>query len=149
MVPDVTKSLRGFRSRWWVEAHELELGRNNDSQREQWNKTNPDIQNPHFGATKAQEEWKDIERATDDTYRSQLVHLLSDADALRMALRNKLPKEAQMPEDNAAAASFAQALADGSAVQSGLNCCPDSIKKAADYLDSLAKRVARIETLKS
>jgi hypothetical protein len=102
-----------------------------------------------FTVPKTQQEWKEEQQRPDDYYHAQLVHLLSDADALRVALRNKLPKEAQTVEDDVGAASFTKALVEGSAVQSGLNCCPPSIAKAADYLDSLAKRVSRIETLKN
>jgi hypothetical protein len=77
------------------------------------------------------------------------VQLLSDAEGLRRALRDKLPTDAQTLEDNAEVASFATAMKDGSSVVSGLECCPASIEKAADYLDSLAKRVSRIKTLKN
>jgi len=150
MTPSVTRYMKRFRlSGWYTEDHEMELKSYEDYQYDMWNKTLPPLPGgPRYSVGKTQSEWQEIRRKTDDTYRAQLVQLLSDANALRQALINKLPKEAQTPEDDDEVALFAKALSDGSAVQSGLACCPPSIEKAADYLDALAQRVSLIKTLK-
>jgi len=144
-VGPVTGYLRDFQLNGWYGAdHNIELFSAADYEKEQWRKENP-IWNP----SRTQEEWKDEQRKIDDSYRSQLMQLLSDADALRVALKNKLPKEAQTPEDDAQGAAFARAKADAAVVRSGLECCPASIRNASDYLDALAKRVSRIKTLQN
>jgi hypothetical protein len=142
MVPKVTDYLQDFRSGWYAEDYNLEQFSWSDREKEM-------PKRPFDKPMKTQEEWKEQERKTDDTYRAQLVQLLSDAEALREALENKLPQEAETPEDSAEVAAFAQARSDGSTVSSGLECCPASIKNAADYLNSLAKRVSLIRTLRN
>jgi len=79
-----------------------------------------------------------------------LKQALSDADLLRKALLDRLPKDAQTAADNEEAAAFARALTDVPSMmplpmQFG---SPPAISKAADYLDALAKRVALAKSLR-
>ena len=141
MASSVTQYLRNFGMEWQSADHQLELASWSDHEHEEWNENPNRIQK--LAVSKPQREWKEDLRRTNEKYHAQLLQLLSDADALRVALRNKLPKEAQTPEDDAEAVSFAQLAA----VASGGNIPP--IENAADYLDSLAKRVSRIKTLKN
>ena len=150
MVPNITKYMRGFRDGWYAESNNQQLMKWEDHVSETSN-----IENEREHATarlpvsRTQQQWEEIQQRTNNRYRAEFARLLSDAEALRQDLRNKLPKDALTPDDGAEVAVFAKALAEGSAVQSGLDCCPASIEKAAEYLDSLAKRVSRIKTLQN
>lgn len=142
MASSVTQYLREFGREWYSADNQIDLKSYSDYEFEESNKNPSRISK--FSVSKTQQEWNEDRRRTNENYHAQLLQLLSDADALRVALRNKLPKEARTPEDDAEAASFAQLAA----VTSGGNiCCIPPIQNAADYLDSLAKRVSRLKTL--
>jgi len=153
LVPGVTQYMRNFREGWYGESYKWELYKKQDLEYETWNKEFKEKEKEHtttrWPVLRTQQEWAEEEQRTNASYHTQLAQLLSDAETLRGILRSKLPKDAQTPDDDAAVALFAKAMAEGSAVPSGLNCCPASIDKAADYLDSLATRVSRIKTLQN
>jgi hypothetical protein len=95
-------------------------------------------------------EWDHKIELEREDYRSNLKQALSDADLLRKALLDRLPKDAQTAADNEEAAAFARALTDVPSMmplpmQFG---SPPAISKAADYLDALAKRVALAKSLR-
>jgi hypothetical protein len=142
MVPKVTNYLRALCMEW--NAADLKLRESKYFETEHYPSREKD---PALLEQKKREYDNKIELERED-YRSRLRQTLSDADQLRKALLDRLPKDAQTADDNAEAAAFAQTLADVPSMKPADFGCPPSINKAAEYLDGLAERVRLIKGLK-
>jgi hypothetical protein len=148
MVPSVTNYMRNFKDNWYGESFNIEQEKHEDFERQQWNEAKArEHETDRWLVSKSQPEWEADQKKINDSNRARFLQLLSDADSLRAALKNKLPPDALTSDDDAAVGLFAKASADVSASDSGMTCCPASIDQAAEYLDKLASRVSRVPTL--
>ncbi len=139
LTPKVTNYLRHVKEGWYSEEHNREL----IDYESEYHEKDP------VERTRKEKQHDAEHRQIEAEYRSRLAQLLSDADALRVALLDKLPPEAQTPDDKNESTTFAKAKSDAATVGYYEACCPESISEVANYLDALASRVARIKGLRA